>query len=108
MQLEDLALASDSLIVFVLGVNLPPTCEGSGEDPAPTLRSLAESTGGRFVRLKSTDGLGGAFAELRESLGEERYVLYEPLPFGEGPRDDAAKQSGRWRRLKRGSPFSGR
>jgi hypothetical protein len=100
LQIIEQAARTESLVIFPIGFNVPERCEGDDSDPALLLETLAEQTGGQFLRPKSASQLREIFDSVRARMERERYVTYEPLPFGEGPKDSPGKRSYRWRKVK--------
>jgi len=96
--ISDQAARDETLLLFTVGIDLPPTCP-DGESPVAPLKRLARATGGRFYMVKNADKLEGIFAEILARLDDEMYVSYMPPPFGEGARDAATEQDHRWRKL---------
>ncbi len=99
-QVLSLATGSVSLSVFPVGVDVPPRCTGSGEDPKLLLKELAQATGGRYGSIDDPGRLAEVFRAVRERMDRERYLVYTPSPFGEGGRDTPRKADHRWRKLR--------
>jgi Ca-activated chloride channel homolog len=63
----------------------------SGREGAPTLKSFAEKTGGRFVATAGGPALRDAFAGIAEELGQQYTIAYRPLN---------RTHDGKWRKLE--------
>lgn len=94
------AARTESLVVFAVGLDLPGRCERTGENPLRGLELLAKQTGGEVFLVSEGHELDSALAGIRLRTDHGRYLTYKPLAFGQGPRDEPAKQDFRWRKRK--------
>jgi VWFA-related protein len=101
-EIVDRASRTENLTVFTIGIDLPRFCPGAPDlnRPGVVLESLARTTGGKFFTLRDAKQLDRVLPKIRARLDAEGHVTYEPVPFGEGPRDRADRESSRWRKIK--------
>jgi VWFA-related protein len=95
-----LAAATPNLTLFPIGVDLDSRATFEGPDRRVMLGELARATGGSFYEVQRISSLSEAFARIERRLAGKSFVTYIPVPFGEGPKDDAENKTYRWRQVE--------
>ena len=99
----------ENLSLFSVGLAVPRRCFESASlfDPRGFLDRLAHRSGGASFAIPFQASpkawrrkLDRVFDQVRRRLEAEGSITYRPQPFGEGPRDEAGKRAGRWRKVR--------
>jgi len=95
-----LAATTPNLTLFPIGLDLESRATFEGPDRRAMLGALARASGGSFYEVKRVANLSDAFGRIERRLAGKSFVTYVPLPFGEGPRDQAESNTFRWRQVQ--------